>query len=155
MTQLTRDGWLLLASKGIRNFGYGYVSVILGLYLGELGFTPFEVGFILTATLVGSALLTGVVTSRADRLGRRRMLMVSSALMALSGIIFALARTPGLGLLVVAALTGTISATSGEVGPFETVEAAILPQVSSEKRRNQATERADRSAARRILRGMR
>ncbi len=138
MTQLTRDGWLLLASKGIRNFGYGYVSVILGLYLGELGFTPFEVGFILTATLVGSALLTGVVTSRADRLGRRRMLMVSSALMALSGIIFAVAWTPGLGLLVAAALTGTISATSGEVGPFETVEAAILPQVSSEKRRNQA-----------------
>ena len=136
MTQLTRDGWLLLISKGTRNFGYGYLSVILGLYLGELGFLPVEVGFILTATLVGSALLTGVVTSRADRLGRRRMLMVSSALMALSGITFAVTRTPW--LLVAAALTGTISATSGEVGPFETVEAAILPQVSSEKRRNQA-----------------
>ena len=136
MTQLTRDGWLLLASKGTRNFGYGFLSVILGLYLDELGFTPVEVGFILTATLVGSALLTAVVTARADRLGRRRMLMVSSALMALSGITFAVARTPW--LLVAAALTGTISATSGEVGPFETVEAAILPQASPEKRRNQA-----------------
>ena len=136
MTQLTRDGWLLLASKGTRNFGYGFLSVILGLYLDELGFTPVEVGFILTATLVGSALLTAVVTARADRLGRRRMLMVSSALMALSGITFAVARTPW--LLVAAALTGTISATSGEVGPFETVEAAILPQASTEKRRNQA-----------------
>jgi len=73
MTQLTRDGWLLLVSKGTRNFGYGYLSVILGLYLDELGFAPVEVGFILTATLVGSALLTGVVTSRADRMGRRRM----------------------------------------------------------------------------------
>jgi predicted MFS family arabinose efflux permease len=56
--------------------------------------------------------------------------------MGLSGIIFALARTPW--LLVLAALTGTISPTSGEVGPFETIEAAILPQASSEKRRNQA-----------------
>ena len=56
MTQLTRDGWLLLVSKGTRNFGYGFLSVILGLYLDELGFTPVEVGFILTATLVGSAL---------------------------------------------------------------------------------------------------
>ena len=136
MTQFTRDGWLLLASKGTRNFGYGFLSVILGLYLDEVGFTPIEVGFILTATLIGSALLTGIVTARADRLGRRRMLMVSSALMALSGIIFAVAHTPW--LLVVAALTGTISATSGEVGPFETVEAAILPQTTSEKRRNQA-----------------
>ncbi len=135
-TQLTRDGWLLLASKGTRNFGYGFLSVILGLYLDEVGFTPIEVGFILTATLIGSAMLTGIVTARADRLGRRRMLMVSSALMALSGVIFAVAHTPW--LLVVAALTGTISATSGEVGPFETVEAAILPQTTSEKRRNQA-----------------
>ena len=135
-TQLTRDGWLLLASKGTRNFGYGFLSVILGLYLDEVGFTPIEVGFILTATLIGSAMLTGVVTARADRLGRRRMLMVSSGLMALSGIIFAVAHTPW--LLVVAALTGTISATSGEVGPFETVESAILPQTTSEKRRNQA-----------------
>ncbi len=135
-TQLTRDGWLLLASKGTRNFGYGFLSVILGLYLDEVGFTPIEVGFILTATLIGSAMLTGVVTARADRLGRRRMLMVSSGLMALSGIIFAVAHTPW--LLVVAALTGTISATSGEVGPFETVESAILPQTTSENRRNQA-----------------
>ena len=135
MTQLSRDGWLLLASKGTRNFGYGFLSVILGLYLNELGFTPVEVGFIFTATLVGSALLTAIVTARADRLGRRRMLMLSSALMALSGIMFAVARTPW--LLVIAALTGTISPTSGEVGPFETVEAAILPQASSEKRRNQ------------------
>ncbi|MFQ5942529.1 MAG: MFS transporter [Anaerolineales bacterium] len=126
----------MLASKGTRNFGYGYLSVILGLYLDELGFTPIEVGLVLSATLIGSALLTGVVTSRADRLGRRRILMVSSALMALSGIVFAIARTPW--LLVLAALTGTISPTSGEVGPFETVEAAILPQASSEKRRNQA-----------------
>jgi MFS family permease len=136
MTELTRDGWLLLASKGTRNFGYGFLSVILGLYLDEVGFTPIEVGFIFTATLIGSAMLTGIVTARADRLGRRRMLMVSSALLALSGFIFAVARTPW--LLVIAALTGTISPTSGEVGPFETVEAAILPQTTSEKRRNQA-----------------
>ena len=136
MTQLTRDGWLLLASKGTRNFGYGFLSVILGLYLDEVGFTPIEVGFILTATLIGSAMLTGIVTARADRLGRRRMLMAGSALMALGGIIFAVAHTPW--LLVVAALTGTISATSGEVGPFETVESAILPQTTSEKRRNRA-----------------
>ena len=136
MTQLTRDGWLLLASKGTRNFGYGFLSVILVLYLDEVGFTPIEVGFILTATLIGSAMLTGIVTARADRLGRRRMLMAGSALMALGGIIFAVAHTPW--LLVVAALTGTISATSGEVGPFETVESAILPQTTSEKRRNRA-----------------
>ena len=126
----------MLASKGTRSFGYGFLSVILGLYLDEVGFSPVQVGFIFTATLVGSALLTGVVISRADRLGRRRMLMVSSGLMALSGIIFAVTQAPW--LLLVAALTGTISPTSGEVGPFETIEAAILPQTASEKTRNRA-----------------
>jgi len=57
MARLTRDGWLLLASKGTRNFGYGFLGVILGLYPEELGFTLFEVGLIFTATLIGSALL--------------------------------------------------------------------------------------------------
>jgi MFS family permease len=134
MNWLTRDGWLILTAKGIRTFGYGLLSVVLGLYLEQRGTDPQMVGAILTAALAGSALLTAIMAARADRFGRRRTLMLTTGLMAASGLVFGLAQN--VWLLILAALTGTISATSGEVGPFESVEQAILPQTTSPDRRN-------------------
>jgi MFS family permease len=131
---LNRDGRLIFLAKGFRSVGYGLLSVILGLYLEKSGFAPFEAGLILTFTLVGSALLTGLMTLWADRLGRRRVVMVSALLMVFSGAAFAVSQS--LWLLILAALTGTVSSTSGEVGPFETVEQAVLPQTAPVERRN-------------------
>ncbi len=133
---MTRDAQRLLVSKAARNFGYGLLGVVLGLYLDSLGYSPGQVGAILTTALVGSALLTALITARGDRWGRRRTLTVSAALMTVGGIAFGLAQPMWILLLV--ALTGTISATSGEVGPFETLESAILPQTTTQRRRNQA-----------------
>ena len=133
---MSSDGWRLLASKAARNFGYGFLSVILGLYLDGQGYTPGQVCAVLTAALIGSALLTMAITVRGDRYGRRRMLSVSAVLMILSGLIVGLAQVPW--LLVLAVLTGTISPTSGEVGPFETLESAILPQITTAAYRNRA-----------------
>lgn len=135
MGWLSRDGRLLLAAKTIRSLGYGLLSVVLGLYLEETGLAPSTVGLILTITLIGSALLTSLMVAYADRLGRRRTLILSTVLMIAAGLAFAL--TQNIWLLMLAALTGTISATSGEVGPFETVEQAILPQTTSTEKRNQ------------------
>jgi MFS family permease len=131
---LNRDGRLILMAKSFRSLGYGLLSVILGLYLERSGFTPFATGLILTFTLVGSALLTALMALYADRLGRRRVVMVSALLMIFSGAAFAVSQS--LWLLILAALTGTVSSTSGEVGPFETVEQAILPQTVAAERRN-------------------
>ncbi|MBI2123317.1 MAG: MFS transporter, partial [Armatimonadetes bacterium] len=87
-----------------------------------------------TTTLAGSAALTILFTSVADRYGRRRMLSVSAVLMAGAGLLFALTnRYP---LLILASLTGTIGATSGEVGPFLSLEQTILPQTVPPQRRN-------------------
>lgn len=134
MTWITQDARLILAARGIRTFAYGFLSVLLGLYLDGLGFSAWQVGAVLTATLTGSALLTIMMASVADRYGRRRMLILSSALMAGAGLLFALTnRYP---LLILASLTGTIGATSGEVGPFLTLEQAILPQTAPWPRRN-------------------
>jgi MFS family permease len=134
MSWMTRDGRLILAAKTCRTFGYGLLSVVLGLYLDQAGFAPAAVGGILSASLAGSALLTALLVARADRLGRRRVLAACTVLMMASGLAFAVAHEPW--LLVLAALTGTISATSGEVGPFETVEHAILPQTTAVAHRN-------------------
>lgn len=131
---LSSDGKLILAARGIRTFAYGFLSVLLGLYLDGLGFSPAQVGAVLTATLAGSAALTILFTSAADRVGRRRMLTISAVLMAGAGLLFALTnRYP---LLILASLTGTIGATSGEVGPFLSLEQTILPQTAPPPRRN-------------------
>ncbi|MGH2396217.1 MAG: MFS transporter [bacterium] len=134
MSWLSKDGRLILAARGIRTFAYGFLSVLLGVYLDGLGFLPWQVGAVLTATLTGSAALTVLFTRVADRYGRRRMLMISALLMAGAGLLFAITnRYP---LLILASLTGTIGATSGEVGPFLSLEQAILPQTASPQRRN-------------------
>ncbi|HEY3247063.1 MAG TPA: MFS transporter [bacterium] len=134
MAWTNRDGRLILVARGLRTFAYGFLSVLLGVYLEQAGFAPWQVGAVLTATLTGSAVLTVLFSIYADRLGRRRMLRAAALLMAGSGIAFAL--TDRYPLLILASLTGTIGATSGEVGPFLSLEQAILPQTTSPNQRN-------------------
>ncbi len=106
---------------------------MLAVYLARLGYDDVHVGFVLSAAIAGSALMTVLWTLLADRVGRRRTVVVLSALMAAGGLLFALASS--FDMLVLAAFTGTISATSSEVGAFATVEQAILPQTAPAGRR--------------------
>jgi MFS family permease len=124
----------LLAARGIRAAAYGLQSVLLGLYLDASGFRPEQVGWMLTATLVGSAGLTTVLGARADRWGRRRSLVVGSVLTATGALIFA--ASDSVGLWTAAALAGTIFSGGGEVGPLETVDSAIVPQAAPAEGRN-------------------
>ena len=80
--RLTRDAWLLFASRFIRLFAYGALSIVLVLYLVGLGLTESQTGLLLTSTLVGDTLVSLYLTTRADRIGRRRMLIVGAMLMA-------------------------------------------------------------------------
>src|SRR4030095_10520343 len=79
----------LLWARGLRAFGDGFVSLLLPLYLITLGLTPFQVGAIATGTLVGSGLLTLLVGMHAWRLPFRTLLLLASALMAVTGLAFA------------------------------------------------------------------
>ena len=133
---LTRDGWILFASCGVRTFAYGFVSVMLGLYLSALGLEAPTIGAIFTAALAGGAMLTILVTQVADRVGRRRILVLGAVLMALSGAVFALVEQPV--VLLLAAVLGTISPSGKDVGPFLSLEQAVLPQTTSDERRTQA-----------------
>src|SRR3989442_15584694 len=133
MSWLSGDGRLILTARAVRTFAYGYLSVILGVYLEHLGLTPWQIGAVLTATLAGSAALTAIFSLVADVAGRRRMLLISAALMAIAGGAFA--ATSNYLLLLLASLTGTVGATSGEVGPFLSLEQAILPQTTDARHR--------------------
>jgi len=130
---LNLDGRKLLVTRVLRTFGYGYLAVVLALYLQQLGLDAFQVGVILTAAVAGSALMNVFWSLLADRYGRRRTVATMAVLMTLGGLLFAFANSFGLFLL--AAFSGTISASSSEVGPFMTVEQAILPQTAADERR--------------------
>src|SRR5260370_39333059 len=82
---LTRDGWLLFFTRFMRLFAYGSLSVVLVFYLIALGLSASQTGMLLTLTLVGDTVVSLYLTTRADRIGRRRMLIVGAILMAASG----------------------------------------------------------------------
>jgi MFS family permease len=130
---LGRDGRLLFASRAVRMFGYGFLSVVLVLYLAEAGLDGFQVGVVLTLTLLGDAALSLWLTTHADRMGRRRVLLIGAVLMAAAGICFAITREPL--LLLVAATVGVISPSGSEVGPFLALEQAALAQTVPNRQR--------------------
>ncbi|HEY7080608.1 MAG TPA: MFS transporter [Nitrososphaeraceae archaeon] len=124
---LSKDGKLLLAARTLRTFAYGFLSVILAIYLKLVGFEDFYIGLILTATLVNSVIFTLIASFYADRVGRRKILIMYAALMSISGLIFFL--TTNYIALIISALIGTINVTGTETGAFLSIEQAILPQM--------------------------
>ena len=130
---LSRDGWLLFATCAVRSFAYGFLSVVLGLYLDAIGLDKITIGWIFTAALAGGAIMTVALTSVADRFGRRSLLIVGAVLMALAGLTFATTNNPV--LLMIAAIFGTISPSGKEVGPFLSIEQAILPETTHDQNR--------------------
>ncbi|MEP7004236.1 MAG: MFS transporter [Chloroflexota bacterium] len=133
MSWLSADGRKLLVARSLRTFAYGYLAVILGLYLDRLGLDPTHIGIVLAAAIGGSAVMTVFWSLLADRYGRRRTVATMSVLMVAGGLIFGLA--DGFTLLLVGAFTGTISTSSSEIGVFQTVDQAMLPQTAPDDRR--------------------
>jgi MFS family permease len=130
---LSRDGWLLFATCGVRSFAYGFLSVVLGLYLDAIGLEVAIIGWIFTAALTGGAVMTILITAAADAFGRRALLLLGAALMALAGWVFAVSDNPI--LLGAAAIFGTISPSGKEVGPFLSIEQAIIPLTTQDEYR--------------------
>jgi MFS family permease len=133
LRQLTGVAWLLFATRFIRLFAYGAVSVVLVFYLVGLGLSEPQTGLLLTSTLIGDTIVSLYLTTRADRVGRRRMLIIGAALMAAAGLVFAFTRNWW--LLLVAATVGVISPSGHEVGPFLSIEQAALSQVVADRTR--------------------
>ena len=127
LAALPRDGRLLFVTRFTRLVAYGALSVVLVLYLTTLGLGPSQIGLLLTLTLVGDTLVSLWLTTRADRFGRRRTLIIGAALMAAAGLVFAL--TANFVFLVIAGTVGVISPSGNEVGPFLPIEQAALAHV--------------------------
>ena len=124
---MTSDGWLLFLTRFARLFAYGSLSVILVFYLIGLGLTEAQTGLVLTLTLGGDIVISLLLTTQADRIGRRRMLIVGAILMAAAGLAFA--STKNLFFLILAGTIGVISPSGNEVGPFLSIEQAALSHI--------------------------
>jgi MFS family permease len=119
----------------VRLFAYGSLSVVLVFYLIGVGLNEPQAGTLLTLTLVGDTVVSLFLTTRADRIGRRRTLVIGAALMAAAGVVFASTHT--LWILVIAGTIGVISPSGNEVGPFLPIEQAALAQVATDRTRTE------------------
>lgn len=119
-----RDARILVAARALRGFADGAVSVLLASYLGALGFSPFQIGAVVTGTLVGSAALTLAVGLLGYRLHARRVLFCACALMFATGLGFAALR--GFWPILLVAVAGTLNPSAGDVSVFLPTEQAAL-----------------------------
>ena len=124
---------LILAARGVRALGDGFVSLTLPLYLLALGYRPLQVGLVSTATLLGSAVLSLAVGAYAARIGYRRALLGVALLMLATGVAFAGVRD--FWPLLVVAFVGTLNPSSGDASAFLPLEHAVLSGVVSPERR--------------------
>jgi MFS family permease len=127
------DGKLLLCARIVRTFAYGFLSVILAIYLKLIGFDDILIGIILSITLINSIIFTLFASFYADRIGRRKTLLLYTIMMSISGAIFFVTENPL--ALIIAALIGTLNITGSETSAFLSIEQSILPQTIKDNRK--------------------
>jgi MFS family permease len=124
---------LLLAARGIRAFGDGFVSILVPVYLTGLGIGAFEVGVLTTAMLLGPAMMTLAIGLIAHRLRAVTLLTGATVLMVVSGIGYAF-ETEFWPLLVIAVI-GTLNPTASDVSVFAPLEQTLLSNAVLPRRR--------------------
>ena len=135
LRDFTADSYLLFSTRMARLFAYGFLSVVLVLYLSSMGLNEGQIGLLLTLTLIGDTVISFWITTNADRIGRKRMLIAGAALMLFAGLLFAV--TQNFVFLLIAGTIGVISPSGNEVGPFLALEQAALSQIVPDSRRTQ------------------
>src|SRR5262249_36272875 len=110
----------------VRLFSYGMLSVVLVLYLTGIGLSESQTGLVLTLTLAGDTAISLALTTQADRIGRRTILIAGAILMAAAGLVFAC--TKNFLLLAAAGTIGVISPSGNEVGPFLPIQQGALSE---------------------------
>jgi MFS family permease len=126
------DVRLIFSVQAIRAFLYGFSSILIGASLAASGLDATAVGAIFTAMLLGMAISSLAVGRWGEALGRRRTYVGLLAVMGLAGAVFAL--TGSLPVLILAALTGTLSTDPNESGPITTVEQSMLASTPARER---------------------
>jgi MFS family permease len=131
-----RDIYLIYCAAFLRSLGIGVLGVLLGVYLYRSGFSSTAIGLVIAAGLAGAAVATLIVSLRADRLGRRRTLIVLAFLGALGGL--GLAFSPGIRALLLLAFLGMVNGMGTDRTPSFALEQALIPGLVPDERRTWA-----------------
>ncbi len=115
-------------AKAIRVFYSGLLSILVPQYVLALGYSNFELGLVLIAILGGNVASNLLLTYFESRASKRRFLQAFSLLVVVSGI--GLAYSESLAVIVIGCFLGNISTTGTEAGPFQSIEAGLLPDLS-------------------------
>ncbi|HME18500.1 MAG TPA: MFS transporter [Nitrososphaerales archaeon] len=118
----------VFVAKGVRVFYSGLLSLLIPLYLNALGYSDYFFGLVLVAILAGNVISNLALAYLEPRIGRRRLLLSFSLLMVPSGLL--LAFTSNSALILLACVIGNISTTGTEAGPFQSIEAGVLPELA-------------------------
>lgn len=135
MAHRKTDIILLFSARIVRLFCYGFLSVVLALYLAQVGLSKQQIGLLFSLTLAGDAGISLWLTTSADHFGRQRTLIIGALLMIGAGVVFILTKDPL--LLMVAGIIGVISPSGNEIGPFLSVEQAGFTQLIPDEKRTQ------------------
>ena len=120
---------LVFAAKAIRTFCYGYLGVLVPLHLAALGLGARGIGVAVTLTLAASAALTLLIRRPAERHGSRAVLVALSWLVVVAGVLLATSRLPA--LVVLAAMLGNVAVSTGETGPFLSIEQVLVARAAA------------------------
>jgi MFS family permease len=129
-----KDVHLILLMRALRMFAYGSTTLILALHLSALHNSDTLIGVFMSLTLVGDVFISLLLTFVADSLGRRKIILLGSVTMALSGIVFA--TQTRFSILLIAAVIGVISPSGNEIGPFRAVEESTLAHLTPAAQRS-------------------
>lgn len=128
LSDTPRDVKILCLQRFVRLAAYGASTLVLVLYLVDLGNSTSRTGLFMTLTLVGDVVISLILTLIADKLGRRRLLALGSLLMTASGIVFSL--VGNFWILLLASVIGVISPSGNEIGPFKAIEESTISQLT-------------------------
>jgi MFS family permease len=135
-TPMAADRLLIYGAGLLRGLAAGEISVLAAVYLAKRGFPEAEIGLVLACGLAGVLAGTVYGTWFADRVGRRRSLVLLASLAAAGGV--ALALVDSLWALALAAFLGMVNTQGSDRGAAQALEAAILPGVVSVRQRTRA-----------------
>ncbi len=131
--RIDRNGLLIFLEKAVRTVPYGFLGFAFSLYLEYLGFSLVQIGVVLTLTILSSAFYTFIISFVADRIGRRKTLVFFALTDFIAGTL--LFTTTAWWGPVLAGIVGNMTVGAGEVGPFLSLEQAMLPRTVGSQRR--------------------
>lgn len=123
----------VLVAKIARTFCYGFLGILLPVYLSRLGMSAAGIGVAVTLTLVGSAGLTWAIRRPAERLGGRAVLLALAGLSVVAAALLLATEQPW--VVVLAAMLGNVAVGTGETGPFLALEQVLLARAVGPARR--------------------